>query len=132
MTDKLREVSEVVSQILFATNAYGYFSEKGIVSLREELTQTLTERDEAVIADYQTNFEQKHIASAVELARADEREKREEIRKEVVEIAESYKETCHENNHQRGCVSCVETQRVNAVIDNIVNKIKNLTQPNHE
>ena len=49
-----------------------------------------------------------------------------DLMSEVVEIAYSYKETCHESNWQRGCVSCVESQRVNTVIDNIVKRI-NLT-----
>lgn len=40
-THNTREVKDMVTHLLMATNAYGYFSEKGITSLRQELSEYL-------------------------------------------------------------------------------------------
>jgi len=87
MTNKLQDRSEVVKKFIKKAN-YEHKVNQNDTGLsiaycdylEVELKTLLTTDREAVIADYQTNFEQKHIASAVEVVRAEIRQTLRELR----------------------------------------------------
>jgi hypothetical protein len=47
-------------------------------------------------------------------------------RTELLGAIETFKITCHENNHQRGCVDCVDASRINNVLENLKEKLQNI------